>query len=64
MLQIYEKQKKMNNEALEKILKEIGEKDAKCKVVEVENELLKEQNMQLIRQNLIMKQIMEAKGIL
>lgn len=54
----------MDNEALEKILKEVGEKDARNKVLEVENELLREQNMQLIRQNLMMKQIMEEKGII
>jgi len=54
----------MDNEALERILKEVGEKDAKAKVVEVENQLLKEQNMQLIRQNLMMKQVLEEKGLI
>ncbi len=54
----------MDTSSLDRLIKEIGEKYACLRVLEVENELLREQNDALIKQNLMMKRVMEEKGII
>lgn len=54
----------MNTESLEKILKEVGEADLKCKLLEVENSNLKKQVDELTKKIMMMKSVMEERGII
>ena len=54
----------MDTTTLDKLINDIGLIHARSKVLEVENELLREQNDALIKQNLMMKRVMEEKGII
>lgn len=54
----------MDNSALEKIINEVGQLYTRNKVLEVENEVIKEQNAALIKQNLMMKEVMERMKII
>lgn len=58
------RQYQMDTSALDKMINEIGMMYARSKTLEVENELLREQNDALIKQNLMMKRVMEEKGII
>lgn len=58
------KKYQMDTTALDKTLKEVGEKYARVKQLEVENELLRAQVSSLTRTILMMKQVMEEKGLL
>lgn len=56
--------KTKNNLLLEKMLKDVGDRELKAKAIEIENELLKVQNEALIKQNTMMKEVMEQTGLL
>ena len=58
------KQYQMDTSALDKLINDIGLMYARSKIIETENEILREQNAALIKQNLMMKQVMEEKGII
>ena len=58
------RQYQMDTSALDKLINDIGIMHARSKSLEVENELLREQNDALIKQNLMMKRVMEEKGII
>ncbi|TRO55122.1 hypothetical protein E2P64_07765 [Candidatus Bathyarchaeota archaeon] len=58
------KKYQMDTTALDKTLKEVGEKYARVKQLEVENDLLRAQVSSLTRKILMMKQVMEEKGLL
>lgn len=54
----------IDNEKLKEMLNKIGESDLRYKMAEVQNDLLKIQNEALIKQNLMMKGVLEEHNII
>jgi len=54
----------MDNEALVRILEEVGGVDVKCRILETENKTLKCQIEELTQKVLMMKEVMQEKGLL